>query len=225
VVIETWKVADKGVVNPSVARTTPVRESILRGRDIFLGINPGKTASCTDCHGLQGLGNGTKFVDRKIFDKVVFRRMNIEKALEIRYWEAWDEERAAKIIPGESHGHLENEPPEKLPEYKTRMMTLWKPGSLDDWGNPLRPANLTLGVYKGGRRPIDLYWRIAKGINGAQMPSHAGSILNDEEIWDVINFVLVLPYEPELLKDAENLKKKKGTAATTAPRTAALPSR
>ena len=54
---------------------------------------------------------------------------------------------------------------------RRRLKTLWnqKP---DDWGNPLRPANLNRGVYKGGRRPLDLYWRIAKGINGAQMPAH-----------------------------------------------------
>jgi mono/diheme cytochrome c family protein len=220
-VITTWKAADTQVVNPSVARTSPARESILRGREIFLGINPGKKASCTDCHGVQGLGNGTKFVDRGVFDKVVFRRMPVEKALEVRYKEVGDEEKSAKIDPDNPHPHeAEAERNEKLPEYKTRMMTLWKPGSLDDWGNPLRPANLTLGVYKGGRRPIDLYWRIAKGINGAQMPSHAGSILNDQEIWDVINFVLALPYEPELLKDAENLKKQ-GTPAT-ASTTAAL---
>ena len=51
-----------------------------------------------------------------------------------------------------------------------KIKALWdqKP---DDWGNPLRPANLNRGVYKGGRRPIDIYWRIAKGINGAQMPA------------------------------------------------------
>ena len=71
----------------------------------------------------------------------------------------------------------------------------------DDWGNPLRPNNLNLGIYKGGRRPIDLYWRIAKGINGTPMPAHA-SALKPEQIWDLVNFVLTLPYEPELLKDA-----------------------
>ncbi len=75
-------------------------------------------------------------------------------------------------------------------------------GSLDEWGNPLRPANLNRGgttVYKGGRRPLDLYWRIAKGINGAKMPAHEQS-LKPEEIWDLVNFVLALPFEPELLK-------------------------
>ena len=77
---------------------------------------------------------------------------------------------------------------------------LWK-NSLDDWGNPLRPANLNRGIYKGGRRPIDLYWRIAKGINGAKMPAHYPTI-EPERIWDLVNFVLELPYEPELLEGA-----------------------
>jgi mono/diheme cytochrome c family protein len=76
-------------------------------------------------------------------------------------------------------------------------MDLWSK-SLDDWGNPLRPANLIEGVYKGGRRPLDLYWRIAKGINGVKMPAHAG-LLTDEQIWDVVNFVLALPEDPDLL--------------------------
>ena len=83
---------------------------------------------------------------------------------------------------------------------------LWKGGSLDDWKNPLRPANINNGtqtMYKGGRRPIDIYWRIAKGINGAKMPAHA-SLFKDhpEQMWDLVNFVLALPYQPGLLDDA-----------------------
>ncbi len=31
------------------------------------------------------------------------------------------------------------------------------------------------------------------------MPAHS-SILTDDQIWDVVNFVLALPDEPELLK-------------------------
>ena len=82
-----------------------------------------------------------------------------------------------------------------------KLQTLWN-AKPDDWGNPLRPANLNRGVYKGGRRPIDIFWRIAKGINGAQMPAHYPSPLNDKKVWDLVNFVLALPYEPELLRDA-----------------------
>ena len=34
------------------------------------------------------------------------------------------------------------------------------------------------------------------------MPAHYPSPLNEQKVWDVVNFVLALPYEPELLKDA-----------------------
>ena len=91
---------------------------------------------------------------------------------------------------------------ERLARYDDKIRALWKEGSIDDWGNPLRAANLNKGEYKGGRRPIDIYWRIAKGINGAKMPAHA-SILQPKEIWDLVNFVLELPYDPTLLEGAE----------------------
>jgi hypothetical protein len=88
----------------------------------------------------------------------------------------------------------------RIDKLDEKTKTLWnqKP---DDWGNPIRPANLNRGVYKGGRRPIDIYWRIAKGINGAQMPAHYPTA-NEKQVWDLVNFVLALPYEPGLLKEA-----------------------
>jgi mono/diheme cytochrome c family protein len=94
--------------------------------------------------------------------------------------------------PSELKARVDQLPP------KIKDMWNLKP---DEWGNPLRPANLNRGVYKGGRRPLDLYWRIAKGINGAQMPGHYPA-LNEKQIWDLVNFVLALPYEPELLTEA-----------------------
>jgi hypothetical protein len=33
------------------------------------------------------------------------------------------------------------------------------------------------------------------------MPAHAG-LLTEEQIWDVVNFVLAVPEEPELLPEA-----------------------
>ncbi len=89
------------------------------------------------------------------------------------------------------------------PEFRVFLlakMDLWAK-SLDFWEDPLRPANLIEGRYKGGRRPLDLYWRLAKGINGAKMPAHAG-ILSDDQIWDLVNFLLALPDEPELLPES-----------------------
>jgi hypothetical protein len=84
--------------------------------------------------------------------------------------------------------------------YLLAKMDLWTK-SLDVWENPLRPANLIDGTYKGGLRPLDLYWRLAKGINGAKMPAHAG-ILTDDQIWDVVNFILAVRDDPGLLPES-----------------------
>jgi mono/diheme cytochrome c family protein len=59
------------------------------------------------------------------------------------------------------------------------------------WGILVRPADLTTGNYRGGRRPIDLYWRIHSGIPGSGM---AAAAMNPEDIWAVVNFVQALPY-------------------------------
>jgi len=68
------------------------------------------------------------------------------------------------------------------------------PGLFDDWGNPLEPRDLTRGVYRGGRRPVDLYRRIYAGIKGTPMPAF-GTVLKDEEIWDLVNYVTQIPFE------------------------------
>ncbi len=69
-----------------------------------------------------------------------------------------------------------------------------EPGLFDDWGNPLKPRNLTKGVYRGGRRPLDLYRRLHAGISGTPMPAF-GTVLKDEEIWDIVNYVMHIPFE------------------------------
>jgi mono/diheme cytochrome c family protein len=74
------------------------------------------------------------------------------------------------------------------------------PYKFDSWGTVVRPLDLTKGVYRGGRRPLDLYWRIHSGINGSQMPPMSVKEGNDQPIWDLVNFVHALPY-PAMLKD------------------------
>ncbi|MCA9077325.1 MAG: cytochrome c [Planctomycetaceae bacterium] len=68
------------------------------------------------------------------------------------------------------------------------------PGLFDDWGNPLKPRNLATGIYRGGRRPLDLYRRVHAGISGTPMPAF-GTVLKDEEIWDIVNYVMHIPFE------------------------------
>jgi mono/diheme cytochrome c family protein len=43
------------------------------------------------------------------------------------------------------------------------------------------PRNLRLGVYHGGRRPLDIYYRIHEGIKGAPMPANVDSLMTDKE--------------------------------------------
>jgi mono/diheme cytochrome c family protein len=64
----------------------------------------------------------------------------------------------------------------------------------DEWGNQLKPRNLTLGQYRGGRRPVDLFRRVYAGIKGTPMPAFGGTALKDNEIWDLVNYVMSLPY-------------------------------
>jgi mono/diheme cytochrome c family protein len=59
---------------------------------------------------------------------------------------------------------------------------------------PIRPRNLRQGVYRGGRRPIDLYHRISQGINGTPMPNQEQT-LTSEEIWSLVFYVRSLPFE------------------------------
>jgi mono/diheme cytochrome c family protein len=67
------------------------------------------------------------------------------------------------------------------------------PGLFDDWGNPIKPRDLTSGIYRGGRRPLDIYRRIYSGIKGTPMPPF-GTALKDEDIWDIVNYAMSLPY-------------------------------
>jgi len=63
-----------------------------------------------------------------------------------------------------------------------------KEAYLDDWGFPIRPRDLTTGLYRGGRRPIDVFRRIKNGINGTPMPALGGA-LPDEDLWALVHYV------------------------------------
>lgn len=68
-------------------------------------------------------------------------------------------------------------------------------GLHDVWDNLNQPRNLHRGIYRGGRRPIDLFARIHAGIKGSRMPSFKNT--PHEDIWHVVNYVLSIPFEAE----------------------------
>jgi mono/diheme cytochrome c family protein len=67
----------------------------------------------------------------------------------------------------------------------------------------IAPRNLRVGVYRGGLRPIDIYWRIKNGVEGTPMPAAlmkpggdpAQKGLLPDDIWHIVNYVQSLPYE------------------------------
>lgn len=70
------------------------------------------------------------------------------------------------------------------------------PDLTDDWGNPIRPADLTRLPWKSGPKPEDLYRTIGTGLDGTPMPSHADA-LTPEEIWALVAYLWELPPKSE----------------------------
>ena len=73
------------------------------------------------------------------------------------------------------------------------------------WGSVVRPANLTQSQYKGGRRPVDLYYRIARGIPPCAMPkANLGDTDPGRAGWDLVNFLQALPHPDQLPSDVRD---------------------
>ncbi len=60
----------------------------------------------------------------------------------------------------------------------------------DDWGNPVRPANLTKSWnFRGGESAREVATRLVTGLMGTPMPSFIDSVEKPEDIWHVANYV------------------------------------
>ncbi|MCA9059161.1 MAG: c-type cytochrome [Planctomycetaceae bacterium] len=70
-----------------------------------------------------------------------------------------------------------------------------EPGLHDIWDNLNQPRNLRSGIFRGGRRPIDIFARIHSGIPGSRMPSFKTT--PHEDIWHVVNYVLSIQHDVE----------------------------
>jgi mono/diheme cytochrome c family protein len=58
-------------------------------------------------------------------------------------------------------------------------------------GRPIKPRDLTQGIYRGGAEPRDIFMRLASGLDGTPMPSYKDSI-DPPELWAVTQYVLSL---------------------------------
>lgn len=62
----------------------------------------------------------------------------------------------------------------------------------DEWGFPVRPANLTKNwTFRGGGSAQDIYMRVLTGVSGTPMPSYADVFEQGEEenYWHLANYV------------------------------------
>ena len=67
---------------------------------------------------------------------------------------------------------------------------------VDDWGMPIRPANLTQGwSYRGGSDARAVMLRVLTGIDGTGMPSHAEAV-SPEDGWHLAYYVTSLQETP-----------------------------
>ncbi len=68
----------------------------------------------------------------------------------------------------------------------------------DDWGNPIRAANLTEPwTFRGGSSARDIATRLVTGLMGTPMPSFIDSVEKPEDVWHLANYVKSLgPEQP-----------------------------
>ncbi|HEY7364668.1 MAG TPA: c-type cytochrome [Methylomirabilota bacterium] len=63
----------------------------------------------------------------------------------------------------------------------------------DDWGQPVKPANLSRRwTFRGGSGRTDVATRMAVGVLGTPMPAFLDAVEKPEDIWHVTNYVLAL---------------------------------
>ena len=177
-VAEKWKSASAAqIVVPDMPADIDLAESIAKGRELFYG----DKANCVKCHGVTGLGDG-QANDYDDWNKAI-----VEINKEIKGGLAKAGETSTSGMSAEDAA-----------EHRKQVAWLAKFSHVVDGDalNPrtIPPRNLRLGVYRGGRRPLDLYYRIHAGINGAPMPAAKGTV-PPEDIWHIVNYIRSLPYE------------------------------
>jgi mono/diheme cytochrome c family protein len=69
---------------------------------------------------------------------------------------------------------------------------------VDSKGYPTRPRDLTLGVFKGSPRPVDLYRHMVAGLPGSPMPQ--SGYLQGDDAWHLVHFVRSLSSDEQRAK-------------------------
>lgn len=164
---DEWAKAEANVIKPPDRPAIDTPEQLKASIAAGRELFLGGKAQCTKCHGPNALGDGS---EERLFDDWNKDKKVAETLKQIRdpNTKASDRKRLQRILASW-----------QLPEQE------------------LKPRNLRLGIYHGGRSPADIYRRVHAGINGTPMPAAGANpaTLKPEEIWHIVDYVRSLPYE------------------------------
>jgi len=180
---ESWSTARESIIPTDGENAKPeveLAESISKGRELFYSTK----ANCAKCHGWSALGDG-QTNDFDDWSKAIYEA---QQSL------------ASDIKTLEDPGEMSSEEQAALARHVSLLSSALETDALPP-RNAI-PRNLRQNIYRGGRAPFDIYRRIYAGINGAPMPAAgpptpgAPGTLTSDEIWNLVDYVLSLPYEP-----------------------------
>ncbi|MCA9258933.1 MAG: c-type cytochrome [Planctomycetales bacterium] len=190
-VMEPWQAAGENVIVPEEDaipedERTPdeIAASIDKGRELFYG----PKANCVKCHGPTALGDGQR-TDYDVWNKEVVEFVTGTEGME----RSITEEAAQDDLSDEDRADLARR--RELLAERQQILNMLFPAR-----NAI-PRNLRAGVYRGGIRRRDIFCRVHAGIAGTPMPGVGAAspggqgTLTEVEIWNIVDYVLSLPYE------------------------------
>jgi len=144
--------------------------SIERGKQIFYG-----NGGCVKCHGPTALGDG-----QIVADEWTKRVQDIVKT-------AGEQQKQLADLTGEARSVQAQHVAELIHALHVDALP----------PRDSAPRNLRQGIYRGGRQPYELFYRVSNGINPSNMPGIASQQgMTPDDIWHVVDFILDLPFEP-----------------------------
>jgi mono/diheme cytochrome c family protein len=151
--------------------------SIDEGRQIFYDLGKAK-GGCVKCHGPTALGDGQLVWD--MWSESIHK-------LDVVVVDQKQKLATDSSLTGDARTSVEQ-----------KVTSLEH--ALDVDSLPPRqgePRNLRQGIYRGGRQPYELFFRLNNGIFPSQMPGiGATPNMTADDIWHLIDFILDLPYQP-----------------------------
>jgi mono/diheme cytochrome c family protein len=196
-IVTSWEEAPDEVVIPTESdlpsdnRTAAeIADSVAAGRKLFYGTR----ANCVQCHGPTGLGDGQQ-TDYDNWSKAVVQFINDTTGMTLSI------QSLKKDLSGLKDEKLAEAKEELTQDQQELVVRQEVESTLLPPRNAI-PRNLRDGMYRGGRRPLDLFWRIHQGIPGTPMPASgpaspgAQGTLTETEMWQIVDYLQSLPFEP-----------------------------